>query len=178
MGELANRRRTTELRGRLALVLLLATFGASCSSQRPAVRPEPEAKPEHAAKPAQEPAPRPQTTRRPAKKPRRRAELGEASYYHPSLEGNLTASGVPYRAEEMTCAHRTLPFGTRVRVTRLDEAKSVSVVVNDRGPFVEGRIVDLSMAAARELGMIEKGHVPVRLEIVHRPPKRVAARRR
>ncbi|HCF56557.1 MAG TPA: septal ring lytic transglycosylase RlpA family lipoprotein [Myxococcales bacterium] len=171
MPDLAKRRRTANLHRRLALGLLLAALVAGCSSQRPAMRPQPGAQAEPAAEPGAEATPRAKTSRRAAQKRQRKAELGEASFYHPSLEGNLTASGVPYRAEALTCAHRTLPFGTHLRVTRLDEARSVSVVVNDRGPFVAGRIIDLSMAAARKLGMVEKGHVPVRLEVTRLPSK-------
>jgi len=89
---------------------------------------------------------------------------GEASYYADALHGNKTASGVPYDKDAMTAAHRTLPFGTKVKVTYLKTGKSVEVVVNDRGPHVKGRIIDLSRAAARVLGLIEDGHGEVRLE--------------
>ena len=89
---------------------------------------------------------------------------GEASYYADALHGNKTASGVPYDKNAMTAAHRTLPFGTKVKVTYLKTGKSVEVVINDRGPHVKGRIIDLSRAAARVLGLIEDGHGEVRLE--------------
>jgi rare lipoprotein A len=95
-----------------------------------------------------------------------RGEEGEASFYASSLAGRPTASGVPYDPEALTCAHRTAPFGQRLRVTNLVNGRSVIVAVTDRGPFVSGRVVDLSMSAARELGMVERGHVPVRLEPV------------
>ncbi|HWV58556.1 MAG TPA: septal ring lytic transglycosylase RlpA family protein [Longimicrobiales bacterium] len=91
-------------------------------------------------------------------------EIGSASYYANSLAGRKTASGEPYRPEAMTAAHRTLPLGTRVRVTNLSNGRSVVVRVNDRGPFVSGRIIDLSRAAAEELGFIRKGHTRVRIE--------------
>jgi len=93
---------------------------------------------------------------------------GEASYYAGKFVGRKTANGEIYNPEAMTAAHRTLPFGTVVRVTRTDQpdGRSVVVRINDRGPFVAGRIIDLSKAAARELGMIAEGVVPVRLEIV------------
>jgi len=90
-------------------------------------------------------------------------EEGRASFYARALEGRPTASGEPYRGERLTCAHRTFAFGTRLRVTNLENGRSVVVVVNDRGPFVRGRIVDLSLAAARELGMVERGVVRVRV---------------
>ncbi|HVS03908.1 MAG TPA: septal ring lytic transglycosylase RlpA family protein [Thermoanaerobaculia bacterium] len=91
---------------------------------------------------------------------------GRASYYHPSLEGNLTASGERYRGFELTAAHRELPFGTRLRVTNLRNGRSVVVRINDRGPFHPRRILDLSRAAARELGILFHGEVGVRVEVL------------
>ena len=93
-------------------------------------------------------------------------EEGTASFYAKSLEGNRTASGEPYRSGGLTAAHRTLRFGTKVRVTNLDNGKSVTVRVNDRGPHVKGRIIDLSYRAAKKIGMVEKGSVKVRLEVL------------
>lgn len=90
--------------------------------------------------------------------------FGEASYYHPDLHGHRTASGGLYRRQGLTAAHRTLPFGTTLRVTNLENGRQVVVVVTDRGPFVPGRVVDLSEAAARRLGMLRRGVVRVRLE--------------
>ena len=78
-------------------------------------------------------------------------EQGAASYYADSLQGNLTASGEPYDKNAMTAAHRTLAFGTVVRVTNLDNGKSIVVRINDRGPHVKSRIIDLSRAAAEKL---------------------------
>lgn len=93
-------------------------------------------------------------------------EEGIASYYSDPFHGRTTASGEPYDKEALTAAHPKLPFGTRVKVTNLDNGRTVWVVVNDRGPFVEGRIIDLSEAAARKLGITEDdGTAPVRLEI-------------
>ena len=89
-----------------------------------------------------------------------RAETGSAAYYH----GRRAASGERISATEFTAAHRTLPFGTRVRVTNLANGRSVIVRINDRGPFGRGRIIDVSRAAARELGMIGSGVARVRLE--------------
>lgn len=91
-------------------------------------------------------------------------EEGLASYYAASLEGRPTASGAPYRGERMSCAHRRWAFGTRIRVTNLENGRSAVVTVNDRGPFVRGRVIDLSLAAARALGMVERGVVRVRIQ--------------
>ena len=93
---------------------------------------------------------------------------GEASYYADKLDGNKTASGEIYRKDGLTAAHRSLPFGTRVKVTYLKTGKSVEVVINDRGPHAKGRIIDLSGAAAKQVGMVDDGHGKVRLEI-HEP---------
>jgi rare lipoprotein A len=91
---------------------------------------------------------------------------GEASYYHDSLAGNPTASGDPYHPGALTAAHRKLPLGSKVRVTNLDNGRVVVVEVNDRGPFAKGRVIDLSRAAARRLGMIQQGHAEVALELL------------
>ena len=95
-----------------------------------------------------------------------KVEKGEASYYADSLHGNPTASGEPYDRNALTAAHRTLPFGTEVVVRNLVNGKSVRVLINDRGPFVAGRIVDLSYRAAELLDFLREGVVEVRLEIV------------
>lgn len=91
---------------------------------------------------------------------------GEASYYHDSLAGNPTASGKPYRPAALTAAHQTLPLGTKVRVTDADSGRSVVVEVNDRGPFAKDRVIDLSRAAARQIGLIQRGHGEVELEVI------------
>ena len=91
---------------------------------------------------------------------------GLASWYGPGLHGRRTASGTVHTGAALTAAHRSLPFGTRVRVTNLRNGRTVVVVVDDRGPFVRGRVIDLSLAAARRLGMVRDGVVPVRLEVV------------
>ncbi len=93
-------------------------------------------------------------------------ELGFASYYARSLQGHRTASGARYDRRAMTCAHRTHAFGTVLRVTDVESGHSVLVKVTDRGPFAPGRVVDLSWAAARQLGIIERGIVRVRVEPV------------
>ena len=96
-------------------------------------------------------------------------ETGKASYYGKEFEGRKTASGERYDGDELTAAHRTLPFGTRVRVVNLTNDKSVEVVINDRGPHAKGRIVDLSRKAAKEIDMIGAGVVRVRLEVLAAP---------
>ena len=90
---------------------------------------------------------------------------GKASYYADSLDGNKTASGEPYDKNALTAAHRKLPFGTRVKVTYLKSGKSVEVVINDRGPHSKGRIIDISGAAAEQLGLKEAGVGEVKLEV-------------
>lgn len=100
-----------------------------------------------------------------------RSEQGLASYYADSLAGNRTASGERYDPRALTAANRTLPFGTKVRVTREDNGRSVIVRINDRGPFgKKKRIIDVSRAAAETLDMIRAGVVRVRIEIVERAP--------
>lgn len=97
----------------------------------------------------------------------KRVERGKASYYADSLAGNPTASGEPYDPKKRTAAHRELPFGTRVRVVREDDDRSVVVRINDRGPNGNRkRIIDVSRAAAEELDMIRAGVIDVRLEIL------------
>lgn len=94
------------------------------------------------------------------------AETGTASYYGIPYHGRQTASGEVYDMNELTAAHPRLAFGTRVKVTDLTTNRSVIVRINDRGPFVKGRIIDLSQAAATELQMIRRGLTEVKLEIV------------
>jgi len=103
---------------------------------------------------------------RPVPVPTGTASIGPASYYGSHLHGRLTANGTRYDERAFTCAHRTLPFGTRLRVTAVDTGASTVVVVTDRGPFVAGRIIDLSRAAARALGILEQGVARVRIEIL------------
>lgn len=92
---------------------------------------------------------------------------GDVSYYANSLAGNRTANGERYDPRAFTAASRHLPFGTRLRVTRVDNGKSVEVRVNDRGPFGHrSRILDLSRAAAKELGMLERGTVEVEAVVI------------
>ena len=93
-------------------------------------------------------------------------QRGRISMYGSEFAGRKTASGEPFDPSALTMAHRTLPFGTRVRVTNLENQRNVEVVVNDRGPFVSGRIADLSEAAARRIDMVAKGVVEALLDIL------------
>lgn len=92
-------------------------------------------------------------------------QTGKASFYADKFEGTVTSSGEKYRHNKLTAAHKTLPFGTKVRVTNLANDKSVEVVINDRGPYVDGRVIDLSRAAAEALGFENYGLADVKLEI-------------
>jgi rare lipoprotein A len=91
-------------------------------------------------------------------------ENGQASYYGDEFNGNKTASGEIYNMNDYTAAHRTLPFGTKVKVTNLKNNKTVIVRINDRGPFKPGRIIDLSKAAAKQIDLIKYGVVDVKIE--------------
>jgi rare lipoprotein A len=96
-------------------------------------------------------------------------ETGLASWYGPKFHGKLTASGEVFNQEQFTAAHPTLPWGSRVKVTNLDNGKSIEVRINDRGPFRRGRIIDVSRAAARALGMVARGITAVRVEWLSDP---------
>ncbi len=96
-------------------------------------------------------------------------ETGIASWYGPGFDGNVTANGEVYDMNGISAAHKTLPFGTVVRVVDFDTGRSIVVRINDRGPFIEGRIIDLSKGAAEKLGMVERGIIPVGLRIVRWP---------
>ncbi|BAI71263.1 rare lipoprotein A [Azospirillum sp. B510] len=90
---------------------------------------------------------------------------GEASFYSQKFHGRTTASGEPMNQNKPTAASRTLPLGAKATVTNQDNGKSVDVIVNDRGPYVDGRVIDLSRSAARKLDMIEDGTAPVKVEV-------------
>jgi len=137
----------------LALVML---FGCA----------QPERKPEPLP-PAQTRTSRPPSTPPSSGDVEARTKLrGRISMYGKDFAGRKTASGELFDPKALTMAHRTLPFGTRVRVTNLENQRSVEVVVNDRGPFVSGRIADLSEAAARRIGMTSDGVVEALLDIL------------
>ena len=97
-------------------------------------------------------------------------EQGMASWYGGGFQGQRAASGEIYDQQQLTAAHRTLPFGTKVRVRRLDSDESVVVRINDRGPYARSRIIDLSSAAARLLGMTSAGLIPVAIEVMENVP--------
>lgn len=91
---------------------------------------------------------------------------GICSYYGPKFHGKRTASGEKFDMYQLTAAHKTLPFATRIKVINLDNGKSVIVKINDRGPFVKGRILDLSYAAAKKIDMINQGTARIRIDVM------------
>ena len=93
-------------------------------------------------------------------------QTGNASWYGKKFHGRKTASGERFNMYAMTAAHKTLPFGTKVKVTNLDNKKSVVVKINDRGPFVKGRIIDLSYGASKRIGMVKTGVARVKIKVV------------
>ncbi len=127
---------TPRLLARLSVLACLSLAGASCATTRPAIGAG------------------------------SRPQVGLASYYSTSHQGRRTASGEPFDMHELTAAHRTLPFGTRVRVTNLENGRAVVVRITDRGPWKKKRVIDVSYAAARRLGMIGSGTARVRLDLV------------
>jgi rare lipoprotein A len=101
---------------------------------------------------------------------RKITETGKASFYADKFQGRMTASGEKFKQEKLTAAHRTLPFGTKVKVVNLANGRSVKVTINDRGPFAPGRIIDVSKKAARKLGMVDAGVASI--EIKYKRPKK------
>jgi peptidoglycan lytic transglycosylase len=99
----------------------------------------------------------------------RSPEVGLASWYGEPHHGQPTASAEIFDMARLTAAHRTLPFGTRLRVMNLENGRIVRVWVNDRGPYVAGRVLDLSRGAARALDMVDRGIVPVKVEVIEEP---------
>ena len=91
---------------------------------------------------------------------------GEASYYGPGFHGKKTASGETFNQNDYTCAHKTLPFGTVLKVVRIDNGATVEVRVNDRGPYVGDRILDLSVAAGKKIGLDKVGHAKVSATVI------------
>jgi rare lipoprotein A len=101
--------------------------------------------------------------------PQGQPETGVASWYGQEFQGNETASGEVYDLNGLTAAHLTLPFGTTIRVTNLENGKNVKLRVNDRGPHIGQRLLDVSWAAAKRLGFIHSGTTRVRVEVVSYP---------
>lgn len=151
----------------LALLALLSAGG--CAHRRGGI-------PTSAPAPPPDTSPFPAPTPLPAPAgPLRTIEEGNASWYGVPYHGRKAANGETYDMYKLTAAHRTLPFETVVRVTNLRNGKQTQVRITDRGPFVEGRIIDLSLAAAREIDMVATGVARVRLEFVNGPPPMVGA---
>jgi rare lipoprotein A len=99
-----------------------------------------------------------------------KVQYGTASWYGARWQGRLMASGEPFDENALTAAHRTLPLGAEVKVTNLENGRSVNVRVKDRGPAITGRLIDLSKAAAVLLGFVHRGLTPVRVQVVRMPP--------
>ena len=160
---------------RLAILAALCVVATGCASMdRSGTRPggvaegtgtPPPSTKEGTGTRPQAPAAPPATPAKPAP-PRASVQTGKASWYGDAHHGKKTASGEAYDMAELTAAHRSLPLGTRVRVVNLENGRSVVVRVNDRGPFARGRIIDLSRAAARELGHLDTGVFTVRIEVL------------
>jgi rare lipoprotein A len=104
-------------------------------------------------------------------------QVGEASFYGPGFHGKKTATGETFNQNEKTAAHPTLPLGTKATVTNLDNGTSVDVTINDRGPYVKGRDIDLSKGAAKELGMTKDGIAPVKIEAEVVPAEKKQAKK-
>ncbi|MEI6948259.1 septal ring lytic transglycosylase RlpA family protein [Paraflavisolibacter sp. H34] len=103
---------------------------------------------------------------------RKITQTGKASYYADKFNGRKTANGEIFSNNELTAAHKTLPFGTRVKVTNVNNGKSVNVRINDRGPFVAGRSIDLSKKAAQRIGIVHQGVGNVKMRYKQKRPKR------
>lgn len=131
------------------IVLICASLLSACAAQRSTPLP--------AVTPMAEPLPR-------SPQPALPSQEGMASWYGQSHHGKRTANGEAFDMESLTAAHRSLPFGTMVRVTNLATKRAITVRINDRGPFVQDRIIDLSARSARELGITQAGVARVRIE--------------
>lgn len=162
----------TLLQPGLLAALLGLLFAAGCA-HAPRPSPAPEVT-------AQRPAHPKRVHRKHPKHPRRHAWLAEgvASFYGPGLWGNKTASGKRLRKGDFGAASRTLPFGTCLDVVNLDNGRRARVHVNDRGPYVDNRILDVTMAAGKALGMLEKGLARVRLYLCGKAPVDARAEQR
>jgi rare lipoprotein A len=164
-----------------APILISTLLAGGCASKQPiANRPsttglsQPSVTPDETAKnttpsppPTEGPAPRPKRSKNsPPPLPGGSSEEGNASWYGNPFHGRRSSNGEVYDMYKLTAAHRTMPFETMVLVTNLNNGKTVTVRITDRGPFVDNRIIDLSQAAAREIDSIGPGVVPVRLEVL------------
>ena len=148
-----------------AMLVIVACAPLPPTSQAP----PPTSTTEPATPPAPATAPAPMSPQAGRGNDATRTLRGRVSLYGSEFAGRKTASGETFDPDALTMAHRTLPFGTRVRVTNLENQRSVEVVVNDRGPAVAGRIADLSRAAAARIGLIADGVVDALLEVLPGP---------
>jgi rare lipoprotein A len=144
----------------IGLTLLICLAGCSLKQEPVPLPPVPQA-----------PAPQTQEEAAPAGKPAT-IQVGMASWYGPGFHGQETASGEPFNQHALTAAHRTLPLGTKAKVTNLATGQSVIVKINDRGPYVPGRHLDLSQAAAQQIGLTKTGVAKVKIEA--KTPRKVA----
>lgn len=113
-----------------------------------------------------------------AQKKHSKIEKGKASFYADKFEGRKTANGEIFNQNDFTAAHKSLPFGTWVKVTNKDNKKSVIVRINDRGPFIKGRIIDLSKSAAKEIGKLNQGVFSVSIRVYKKDRKAIRKMRR
>ncbi|HEX9021389.1 MAG TPA: septal ring lytic transglycosylase RlpA family protein [Nitrospirota bacterium] len=143
----------TKLQAGVCLLIALALFSASCAEKKIPSPPPPAAAVESLPSPPPPPV-------------RSYGERGTASWYGKELDGKKTASGETFDMNALTAAHRLLPFGTIIRVTNLDNSKSVEVRITDRGPFIRSRVLELSYGAAKELGFVSQGTARVAIEVV------------
>jgi rare lipoprotein A len=165
----------------LPITLVLAiVLGSGCASQKAPRATAPPPEPTRYEEPTPEPTPEPRASKKPKEKraegKKGKTEKGLASWYGEPYHGRRTASGEIYDMHEMTAAHRTLAFGTMVRVERRDTGAEVKVRITDRGPFIKGRIIDLSYAAAKKIDLDIDGVAPVKVTVIgfEEPPKRKA----
>ena len=163
--------------GPASVFALLAVLATGCASQKAPRATAPPPEPTRYEEPAPEPIPQPEAGKEPRDEAKKgKTEKGLASWYGEPYHGRRTASGEIYDMHEMTAAHRTLPFGTMVRVERRDNGADVKVRVTDRGPFIKGRIIDLSFAAAKKIDLDIDGIAPVKVTVIgwEAPPKKKA----
>ncbi|MBI2816921.1 MAG: septal ring lytic transglycosylase RlpA family protein [Acidobacteria bacterium] len=156
----------------LALVAMIAVFCTACGRHRQRVAKIPVPPPASTAKSAPAPPPpadQSEPERRSESASQRYVEVGYASWYGNPYHGRRAANGEIYDMNKLTAAHLTLPFGTQIKVTDLENNRTVNVRINDRGPFVKGRILDLSLAAAKQIQMVGPGTALVRIEVLSMP---------
>jgi len=148
----------------VGVTLLGCIAGCSLKEEPVPLPPVPQAQEKAAPAPApQAPAPQAKEEAAPAGKPET-TQVGTASWYGPGFHGHETASGETFDQHALTAAHRTLPLGTEAKVTNLATGQSVQVTINDRGPYVQGRQLDLSQAAATQIGLTKQGLAQVKIE--------------